>query len=563
MNVNFLQGRLPRRCLLTAAGGLVIIQAAAAGRREDGFMKRSSGILLPVLSLPSPYGIGTLGREAYAFVDFLAAAGQSWWQMLPVGPTSYGDSPYQSFSSFAGNPYFIDLDLLVEEGLLRAEELRGFDWGADNARVDYGKIYQNRFRVLEKAAETGLARDRAEVEAFVRAQQGWLPDYALFMALKRRFHMKAWSGWPEDVRLRRSEALERCRRELEKDISLFTYIQFLFYRQWTALRTYAHKRGVGLIGDLPIYVAMDSADVWASPESFQLDEKNVPTAVAGVPPDYFSADGQLWGNPLYRWDAMKRDGFGWWIRRVEGAARLFDVLRIDHFRGFESYWAVPYGEETAKNGKWIKGPGMDLVGVLTGWFPQVQFIAEDLGFLTPQVRALLADSGLPGMKILEFAFDAREQSDYMPHTYPRNCVCYVGTHDNAPAAAWRREAAAADVAVAERYLGLHEEEGFHWGMIRGGMSSVADLFIAQMQDYLGLGAESRMNTPGVCGGNWCWRLRPGQLTPALSEKIAACTKLYGRGAPRIKKIEENTILDKTEENKYIKENPIEERSGAQ
>ena len=271
--------------------------------------------------------------------------------------------------------------------------------------------------------------------------------------------------------------------------------------------------------------------MWASPESFQLDEKNVPTAVAGVPPDYFSADGQLWGNPLYRWDEMKKDGFGWWIRRVEGAARLFDVLRIDHFRGFESYWAVPYGETTAKRGKWVKGPGMDLVGVLTGWFPHVGFIAEDLGFLTPAVKRLLKDSGLPGMKILEFAFDSREESDYMPHTYDHSCVCYVGTHDNAPAAAWCEEAAPEDVAVAVRYLGLNEQEGFHWGMIRGGMSSVADLFIAQVQDFLGLGAESRMNTPGKPADNWTWRLTPGQLTDALAEKIAACTKLYGRANP--------------------------------
>ena len=495
-------------------------------------MKRSSGILLPVFSLPSPYGIGTLGKAAYAFVDFLEAAGQSWWQMLPVGPTSYGDSPYQSFSSYAGNPYFIDLDLLVEEELLEKDDLREIDWGADSGRVDYEKIYRSRFAVLEKAARKGLARDRAEVEAFVEQQKNWLPDYALFMTLKRRFSMRAWSEWPEPVRLREKAALERCRAELKEDIELFLYIQFLFFRQWEALHAYAHQHGVGLIGDLPIYVAMDSADVWAGPEHFQLDEKNIPTAVAGVPPDYFSADGQLWGNPLYRWDVMQRDGYGWWIRRVEGAARLFDALRIDHFRGFESYWAVPYGEETAKNGRWVKGPGMDLVGVLTSWFYNVQFIAEDLGFLTADVRRLLEDSKLPGMKILEFAFDGREQSDYMPHTYERNCVCYVGTHDNAPVLAWREEADAEDVAVAKRYLGLHEQEGFHWGMIRGGMSSVADLFIAQMQDCLGLGAESRMNTPGTCSGNWCWRLRPGQLTPSLAEKIAACTKLYGRAQPK-------------------------------
>ena len=328
--------------------------------------------------------------------------------------------------------------------------------------------------------------------------------------------------------MRKAEALDRYRTALSDDVALFTYIQYLFYRQWAALRAYARERGVGIIGDLPIYVAMDSADVWASPESFQLDEKNVPVAVAGVPPDYFSADGQLWGNPLYRWEDMKKDGFGWWIRRVEGAAELFDVLRIDHFRGFESYWAVPYGATTARCGQWVKGPGMDLVNVLTQWFYHVDFIAEDLGVLTPEVRRLLADSGLPGMKVLEFAFDRREQSDYMPHTYERNCVCYVGTHDNAPVLAWREEADAADVAVAERYLGLNDAEGFHWGMIRGGMSSVANLFVAQLQDILGLGAESRMNTPGVSGGNWRWRTVQGALTLELAEKLASMTRLYGR-----------------------------------
>lgn len=494
-------------------------------------MERSSGVLLPVSALPSPYGIGTLGKAAYAFVDFLSASGQSWWQMLPVGPTSYGDSPYQSFSSFAGNPYFIDLDMLAEDGLLEKEGLNEIDWGEEKSHVAYDKIYAHRFVLLAKAAKVGLVRDRAAVDAFCEENRGWLEDYALFMALKRYFDMRPWMEWPEAVRLRRAEVLESYRAELAGEIDLFRYIQFLFYRQWGNLRAYAKERGIGLIGDLPIYVAMDSADVWADPKSFQLDEKNVPTAVAGVPPDYFSADGQLWGNPLYRWDEMKKDGFGWWIRRVEGTAKLFDVLRIDHFRGFESYWAVPYGSTTARGGKWVKGPGMDLVGVLTGWFYHVGFIAEDLGFLTPEVRKLLKDSGLPGMKILEFAFDSREQSDYMPHTYEKNCVCYVGTHDNAPVRAWRQEAAPEDVEVARRYLGLNDAEGFHWGMIRGGMSSVADLFVAQMQDYLGLGAESRMNTPGVGSGNWTWRLTEGQLTAELAEKIAACTRLYGRSNP--------------------------------
>ena len=491
-------------------------------------MKRSCGVLLPISALPSPHGIGTLGQAAYDFVDFLAAAGQAWWQLLPVGPTSYGDSPYQSFSAYAGNPYFIDLDLLCEDGLLEPAEL-ALDWGRDPARVDYGKIYENRFRLLQTAKDRGWERDADKVKAFAEENADWLPDYALFMALKRHFGMRAWTEWEDaDIRLRRPGAVERYRRELSGDVELFTYLQYLFFRQWEALRAYARERGVGMIGDLPIYVAMDSADVWADPRSFQLDQENLPREVAGVPPDYFSADGQLWGNPLYDWDAMKADGYGWWIRRIGGAAKLYDILRIDHFRGLESYWAVPAGETTAKNGHWVKGPGMDLLRVLLSWFPQIQFIAEDLGFLTPEVRQLLRDSGLPGMKVLEFAFDSREPSDYLPHTYTPHCVCYVGTHDNAPILAWRREADPEDVAMAERYLGLNDREGFHWGMLRGGQSSVADLFVAQLQDYLGLGAESRMNTPGILGGNWQWRLLPGQLTPALAERMAEMAWMYGR-----------------------------------
>lgn len=484
---------------------------------------------MPISSLPSPYGIGTLGKEAFAFVDFLKEAGQSWWQILPVGPTSYGDSPYQSFSTYAGNPYFVDLELLCEEGLLEQAELNARDWGTDPAKVDYEKIYRNRFELLKKAADRGWAKDESTVKAFADENAGWLSDYVLFMALKRHFGMAAWTEWEdEEIRLHHPAAVERYREALADDIRLFTYIQFLFFQQWNALRAYAHEQGIGIIGDLPIYVAMDSADVWADPKSFQLDERNVPVEVAGVPPDYFSENGQLWGNPLYNWDAMKQDGYGWWIRRIEGASRLYDVLRIDHFRGLESYWAVPYGETTAKIGRWIKGPGMDLVGVLTGWFPHIQFIAEDLGYLTPEVRQLLKDSGLPGMKVLEFAFDTREPSNYLPHTYSANCVCYAGTHDNTTVMAWRQEAAPEDVKMAIQYLGLNDEEGFNWGMIRGGMSSVADLFLVQMQDYLALGAEARMNTPGILGGNWQWRMTKGQIDAVLTKKIAETAHLYGR-----------------------------------
>ncbi len=492
-------------------------------------MKRSSGILMPVSSLPSPYGIGTLGKAAYEFVDFLKAAGQRWWQLLPAGPTSYGDSPYQSFSTYAGNPYFVDLDFLCEEGLLTKEEAEAYDWGDNEQYVDYEKIYFSRFEVLKKATERGWERDRDAVAAFARENGAWLENYCLYMALKRHFGMKSWTEWEDmDARLHRPEAMERYKSLLAEDIRLFTYIQYLFFKQWTALRNYASTQGIGIIGDLPIYVAMDSADVWAEPECFQLDEENRAVEVSGVPPDYFSADGQLWGNPLYDWDNMKKDGYDWWIRRISGAARLYDIVRIDHFRGFESYWAVPANESTAKNGRWVKGPGIELINVLKEKFPHIEFIAEDLGFLTPEVHQLLKDSGMPGMKVLEFAFDSREPSNYLPHTYSPNCVCYSGTHDNSPVMAWRHEADPADIAFAIEYLGLNEEEGFNWGLIRGGMSSVALLFVAQLQDYLGLGAEARMNTPGTLGGNWQWRLRDKQLTADFAAKIAKMTYIYGR-----------------------------------
>ena len=488
---------------------------------------------MAISSLPSPYGIGTLGKAAYDFIDFLSDARQQYWQVLPAGQTGYGDSPYQSVSTYAGNPYFIDLDVLAEEGLLEEADLKGIDWGEDETHVDYGKIYVNRYKVLRKAFERGRTKDREAQGRFAAMHADWLPDYALFMALKNHFDMKAWYEWPEEaIRLRRPEAVASYREELKDDIAFYTYLQFLFDRQWQAMRAYAGEKGISIIGDLPIYVPHDSADVWSSPESFLLDEKNVPVEVAGVPPDYFSEEGQLWGNPLYNWDAMKADGFGWWIRRIGGSVALYDVLRIDHFRGLESYWAVPFGEKTAKNGRWVKGPGMSLVSVLKDWYPYLRFIAEDLGYATPEVAQLLADSGFPGMRVLEFAFDSRDESgsSYLPHNYPRNCVCYIGTHDNEPLAAWAQEADEDDLALATRYLGLNEEEGLAWGFVRAGMGSVADLFVAQMQDYLELGPEARTNTPGTLGGNWRWRMTADQASPELADRIATMTHMYGRSA---------------------------------
>ena len=496
---------------------------------RDNYIKRSSGILMPIFSLPSPYGIGTLGKAARDFVDFLQEAKQSWWQILPVGPTSYGDSPYQSPSTHAGNPYLIDLDLLKEDGLLKEEEIQSLFWGSDPSRVDYGALYQNRFDLLQKAKERGWERDAQEVKAFCEANAYWLPDYALFMAVKRHFGMKLWLEWEdEDIRLRRPEAIEKYTKELEADVSLFTYIQFLFFKQWNALREYAHERGVGIIGDMPIYVALDSVDVWASPENFQLDEKGNPCEVAGVPPDYFTAEGQLWGNPIYNYEGMKENGYEWWVRRIEGASKLYDVIRIDHFRGFESYWSVPYGEKTAINGHWVKGPGMSLVGELKNRFPQIKFIAEDLGYPSPEVVQLLHDSEFPGMKVLEFAFDSRDSSSYLPHAYTQNCVCYAGTHDNDTLKGWLSQINPDDLKMAEDYLGLNDREGYVRGLIRGGMSSVARLFVAQMQDYLELGNEARMNVPGIQGGNWQWRMLEGQITPELTAWIARMTTLYSR-----------------------------------
>lgn len=492
-------------------------------------MKRSSGMILPVFSLPSPHGIGTLGQAAYDFIDFLRDAGQSWWQMLPLGPTGYGDSPYQSLSAYAGNPYFIDLELLAQEGLLTREEIAAQPWGAEPNRVDYSALYAHRLALLQKAARRGIIRGNQAVDAFLQENRHWLPDYALYMAVKEHFGHLPWTQWPEEgIRLRRPEALAHYRQLLAEEIETHQYIQFLFFRQWDALCRYAHSQGIGIIGDMPIYVSMDSADVWTEPQFFQLDSCGHPTEVAGVPPDSFSADGQLWGNPLYDWEAMAADGYGWWIRRVDGAAKLYDVIRLDHFRGFESYWAVPYGETTAQKGRWRKGPGMDLIGVLLNWFPQLRFIAEDLGYLTPQVHQLLADSGLPGMKVLAFAFDAQEPSNYLPHLFTPNCVCYTGTHDNAPLRAWLEETSPEDLAFAAEYLGLSAQEGVLRGLLRGGLSSVAELFVAQVQDYLGLGAQGRINTPGTVHGNWQWRLLPGQLDGTLAARIARLTRLYGR-----------------------------------
>ena len=491
-------------------------------------MIRSSGILLPISSLPSPYGIGTLGKSAYEFADFLKASGQKYWQVLPLGPTSYGDSPYQSFSTFAGNPYFVDLDMLIEDGLLTADEVIAENWGTNPRYVDYGQIYSSRFKVLQKAKSRGYKSSLGDISNF-KKENPWVENYALFMSIKKHFGQLSWQEWPEeDIRLHESSAVDKYRKALSEDIEFFEYIQFLFFKQWNNLKRYINDLGIEIIGDLPIYVALDSCDVWAEPEFFGLDEENYPVEVAGVPPDYFSEDGQLWGNPVYNWAALKKDGYKWWLRRIQGAGKLYDVIRIDHFRGFDEYWAVPAGDKTAKNGKWKKGPGMDLVGLLKKEFPNLEFIAEDLGEPSPTVTKLLHDSGWPGMKVLEFAFDSGEPNDYQPHNYTNNCICYTGTHDNSTVMEWYQEANKNDREYACKYLGISRSEGFNWGMIRGGMSSVSKLFVAQMQDYLGLGKYNRINVPGTSSGNWQWRLLSKEITPELAERIFKMSVMYGR-----------------------------------
>ncbi len=488
---------------------------------------RECGVLMHITSLPGPYGVGTMGKKAFDFVDFLASAGQSWWQLLPLGPTGYGDSPYQSASAYAGNPYLIDLDLLCQEGLVTQEELNSFCWCHSEEKVDYGLLYQNRWSVL-RLCYSRFAGGQ-EFEAFCRENEGWLADFALFMALKNAKGGQSWYQWEAGLKHRWPQAIAQAREQYGDEIRFQSFVQYLFARQWTALRSYAGSKGIRFIGDVPIYVPLDSVEVWCAPELFQLDEALVPTAVAGCPPDAFSEDGQLWGNPLYRWDVMKQDGYAWWLRRMAAAGKLYDVVRLDHFRGFEAYWAVPYGDDTAKNGKWVKGPDHDFITTLLRELPQLSLIAEDLGFLTEEVLALRDDFSLPGMKVLGFAFDSREPSEYLPHTYPENCVCYTGTHDNQTTQQWFDTAPAEAVEYAKEYMALTEEEGYVWGMIRTAYASVSKLAMVPMQDFLALGANSRMNFPGTLTDcNWTWRAKDDIMSSGLAERILQMAILYGR-----------------------------------
>ena len=499
-------------------------------------MKRYAGVLLPVTSLPSKYGIGCFDRAAYDFVDWLQKAGQRYWQILPLGATSHGvsdDSPYQAYSAFAGNPYLISLDALVEEGVLTREECEAADFGNDPARVDFDKLHASRFALLHKAYErSGISANR-DYQDFIRDNGWWLNDYALFMALKGFFHDQPFQAWPEDIRMHWGFALEYYNRELYFAVEFQKYMQFKFSQQWSRLKAYANARHIQIVGDIPIYVSPDGADVWAHPELFQLDDRNAPTAIAGCPPDAFAKDGQVWGNPLYNWNFHRQTDFAWWVSRMWYSFRLYDVVRIDHFRGFDEYFSIPASSGAARDGHWEKGPGMELFNSIHRHLGNVSVIAEDLGLMTDGVRALVRSSGYPNMKVLQFAVDPADvggSNDYWPHNYNSNCVVYTGTHDNETLAGWYAGLSAEAKRQVRDYLcDYFTPDGqMYRVLINLAMTAVAKDCIIPIQDHLGLGNEARMNQPGTVGFNWRWRLLPGQLTDALAQELLALTKRTGR-----------------------------------
>jgi 4-alpha-glucanotransferase len=493
---------------------------------------RESGILLPVASLPSKYGIGAFSKDAYQFIDMLRAANQKYWQILPLGPTGYGDSPYQSFSTFAGNPYFIDLETLAYEGSLTKEDCEAYDFGRDDRYIDYEKIYLSRFKILGTAYERTYPgiKNSCEFKKFIESNAYWLDDYALYMSVKNHFASRSWSEWDRDFRLRKETAIEKFKSEYEHEINFFKFIQFKFDEQWSKLKLYANKNGIKIIGDIPIYVAYDSSDAWTHPELFQFDEDKKPVAVAGCPPDSFSPTGQLWGSPLYDWDYHKKTSYEWWIKRIAYCFKLYDVVRVDHFRGFDRYYSIPYGAPTAENGTWKTGPGYDIFKEIGRRLGKLDIIAEDLGFLTSSVSKLVKRTGFPGMKILQFAFDPRENADYLPHNYDKNCVVYTGTHDNETILGWYDNLDDNHKKFVRDYLDIdsNQEKDINWKFIRLAFSSVANLAIIPLQDYLGLGNEARINKPSTVGNNWKWRLLEGELTDGLIEKIRKLTALYQR-----------------------------------
>lgn len=485
---------------------------------------RGSGILLPVSSLNNPYGIGTLGKEAYEFIDFLAAAGQKYWQVLPLGPTTYGDSPYQTFSAFAGNPYYIDFDFLREDGLLAPEDYNLMK--TDEGDIDYFYQYRNRYKVLRKAY--GRFRHDKAYREFDVENESWLKDYAVFMAIKNETPEGAWDRWDEPLKFRKGAAFHDFIAAKREEIGFWKFLQFFFHKQWRRLKAYANRAGIKIIGDLPYYVAYDSSDVWAAPLNWQLDSNLAPLSVAGCPPDAFSPEGQLWGNPLYNYAKMAEEDYSWWVERFRHALSLYDCLRIDHFRGFEAYYAIPRQADTARHGAWIKGPGSGLFRKIAEKLGELPIIGEDLGYLTEDVYKLRDEAGFMGMKILQFAFDHRDDSIYLPHNHVKNAVCYPGTHDNPPTKAWFASLSPPDLAFVYEYLGIREPGEAVERFIKAALASACDIAIIPMQDYLELGAEARLNTPATLGGNWRWRLKKGQTNAELAAKISAWTKLYRR-----------------------------------
>jgi 4-alpha-glucanotransferase len=491
---------------------------------------RASGILLHPTSLPGRFGIGDLGPEAERWLDFLAAAGQRLWQVLPLGPTGYGDSPYQSFSAFAGNPCLVSPERLLEDGLLESADLAAAP-AFPPGQVDFGPVIEWKLALLARAHARHAAGSapalRPAYEAFCRAQAGWLEDFALFMALKESHGGAAWTSWEPALVAREPGALADASARLAEAVDSQRFRQFLFFRQWGALRARAHAQGLRIVGDLPIFVAHDSADVWAHPGLFQLDAKGSPTVVAGVPPDYFAKTGQLWGNPLYRWDVLAKGGYAWWLERLRATLEVVDVARLDHFRGFEAYYEVPARHTTAEKGRWVKGPGAQFFEAVRDALGALPIIAEDLGFITPEVLALRDRFELPGMKILQFAFDHGAKHPFLPHHHVKNCVVYTGTHDNDTARGWYANAPEKERHFARSYLG-RDGSDFAWDLIRAGMASVADTFIAPLQDVLDLGPEARMNLPGRPNGNWGWRFRREQLSDAVQERLKGLAETYGR-----------------------------------
>jgi len=497
--------------------------------------RRKSGILMHISSLPGDGGIGTLGENAYEFIDFLKMTGQTFWQILPIGSTGYGDSPYQSFSAFDGNPYLINLTDLVDNGFLYLSEIKNTDLGSNPEKIDYGKIFKNKLDLLRLGFSRAKSVIQDELHSFKNDNLDWIEDYTLFMALKKHFNYKSWLYWDKDIRLRKKKALSEYGKRLsqEKDFWLFT--QYMFFKQWHKLKKYANEQDIYIIGDIPIYISTDSCDTWVNHDLFYLDKNKHPLQVSGCPPDGFSDEGQLWGNPIYNWKAIEATGYKWWIKRIKSNLKLYDVLRIDHFRGFESFWQVPFGHSTAKGGKWVKGPGIKVFNAIKKELgDNLAIIAEDLGFVTKEIHELRKKTGFPGMKVLQFAFDSREASDYLPHNYDKNCVVYTGTHDNDTIMGWLKKSGnRADIKKAIKYLKLNRREGLNWGFIRGAWSSSANIAITQIQDLLGLNSKARMNIPSTIGNNWKWRLKKGCLTKKIANKIYNLTKLYDRNNTKI------------------------------